>query len=254
MTKAEGDPVRHSVENLLGLPILRKDLFLHGEFPTRDRAVTPEQFAKIEQMAHWAPRLEIKSSPSYGKNHGRDEIPGVERWLKRMYELGHLLGEELGLTPEEYVDSAPKLEFNNMKDLRNEEGIPIYVETRLPIERLLSKLNLGSDVGLKPFLDQTSDEKPYIARMDGVRTRDTNFQELRSQVRQSGNGASLHEAVAFVHQAFSQGLGGEHGAVLSMGSERDGIIPVVGVYGLFTIDANSDMVNPGLWALTSKRP
>jgi len=241
--KVENEPVYDlSVEELVDV---RKDSSISQ--------ATQDKINEIEKMAHWAPHHKIKVIPSYGINHGTDEIPGVDRWLKRMYKLGKVLGEELGMTPEEYIDSAPKLEFNSLADLRNEEGIPVYVETRLPIGRLISRLELTPNYGIEPFLNQTSDRKPYIARMDGMKAEAVKFQEFRSQVRESGDGANLHEAVAFAYQQHRYGfLRG--GVVAAMGAEKDGVIPCVGILKLFTVDAESETVHPSLWLLTSKRP
>ncbi|MBI2613469.1 MAG: hypothetical protein HYW62_01755 [Candidatus Levybacteria bacterium] len=123
-------------------------------------------------------------------------------WHRQSQYLATLFAKELNLTQEQYIASLPKF-GPRPESWKKRSGIPVIVETRVPLERMLElagikvdSFNVNSIIDWKKGKFRTP-KSPYTTWLnDGEVDLNTSVNHVRKSLKPDERGATIYDGIA----------------------------------------------------------
>lgn len=123
-------------------------------------------------------------------------------WNKQSQKLASLFAQELGYKTEgEYIASLPKFE-SQPEQFKGRFDIPVIVETRLPLDKMLGKAGISVYFDTKEIKDWDENrfktpKLPYTAWLaDGRRNLKKPVRDVRKNLASDERGGTLYDGIA----------------------------------------------------------
>lgn len=161
----------------------------------------PEQFSKPEaSVVSKADELQpaIEAVEIYP-----EIFPG--EWQRQAQNLAKLFAKELNLTKEWYIATLPKLKLQP-KEYEGRFDVPVIVETRVPLKRMLELAGIACGFGVDSIGDWREDQsktpkKPYVAWLSSIVSyRRGSVEIVRKSLQADERGANIYDGLALFLQ------------------------------------------------------
>lgn len=165
-----------------------------------DRNNFPEVAGLLKTTAQKA--RELGAPESFSENGKRAEELDLEvEWQNQATNLASLFAGELGLTQEEYITSLPKFE-PQPDNWKGRFDIPVIVETRVPLKRMVKLAGIFADFGVASIQDwqegkSKTPKAPYATWLnDGISNLNKSVDTVRKSLKSDERGATVYDGVA----------------------------------------------------------
>jgi len=128
------------------------------------------------------------------------ELDLDSEWTNQAQKLANLFAKELKLNPQEYIAGLPKFS-PQPETFRGRFDIPVIVETRIPLARMLKLADIDCYFDSNEVKDWSkgnfkTPEKPYVAWVhDGARNRGRSVEKVRKSLAPDERGGTVFEGI-----------------------------------------------------------